>query len=660
MEEWFYVKNDLKAREDIKEIIMRPIWSRFGLRKPKVEIDEAVEACRRAFSTVFSFIGTRDLLQEHIAYKIWPLLDSWEMPKENITNPSEGGLVRLKYTFRFGDKFVKPDDDWLKCIENTSDELLGAYSKSEDNALSAAFGSRKKKRLNRFFDAIGFVYPDYYYPLWGRGKKRKTAASTKAATSAKTAALATLYKPSPKSKKLKVLTHRPRYIEPTVVPDFGGETSSAAAPKEPTPTQKAEEPATIPKAPSVEITEPKADRDKAEEPKTEEAKRLGILSPSAEISVPMAQKGLAATPKRKRMVNELDVLETVKTLSSTPSGKIPEASKMQTEAETEPAEIEAAVGQVSAEARPSEPAEKKSSEIEEKVAEEEAIEQTLPEKVAAHVTEALKESIEYIIRHALGKRLSSEEEREAQHYAQKLKYPKGALVFNGSGEEDFLYCLSDSKEISICREMSRSFGFPTLEDGLSVLSKDELADSLAYNSIKVRKLIFVFKNELFHLFALNSKLLLQGLILSNALRAQKNIEDEGCTMALNNLHSEVIELRNEGLEKDKILISLVNKIKEDEGSSKVQAEAQKSEIEDLRKQLAEAKLKCAVAETDRNASEYWKKYFEETVAELRASKERCFEKSVECIKKIKTSFANVGAYSSEDNFIRGDPEGVIE
>jgi hypothetical protein len=31
MEEWFYVKNDLNAREDIKEIIMRPIWSCFGL-----------------------------------------------------------------------------------------------------------------------------------------------------------------------------------------------------------------------------------------------------------------------------------------------------------------------------------------------------------------------------------------------------------------------------------------------------------------------------------------------------------------------------------------------------------------------------------------------------------------------------------------------------
>jgi hypothetical protein len=103
---------------------------------------------------------------------------------------------------------------------------------------------------------------------------------------------------------------------------------------------------------------------------------------------------------------------------------------------------------------------------------------------------------------------------------------------------------------------------------------------------------------------LNIMLLLQGLILSNALRAQKNIEDEGCTIALNNHRSEVIELRNEGLEKDKILISLVSKIKEDEASSKAQAEAQKNEIEDLRKQLVEAKLKCAVAEADRDPSEY--------------------------------------------------------
>jgi hypothetical protein len=95
---------------------------------------------------------------------------------------------------------------------------------------------------------------------------------------------------------------------------------------------------------------------------------------------------------------------------------------------------------------------------------------------------------DYILRHASGKKLSEKEEQEAQHYAQKLKYPKGALIFNGSGEDDFLYYLPDSKEISVCREMSRSFGFPTLEDGLSVLSKNNLADSLAYNSLKVRQM----------------------------------------------------------------------------------------------------------------------------------------------------------------------------
>jgi hypothetical protein len=478
MEEWFYVKNDLKAREDIKEIIMRPIWSRFGLRKPKVEIDEAAEACRRAFSTVCSFIGTRDLVQEHVVYRIWPLIDNWEMPKETITNPSEGGLVRLKYTFRFEDQFVEPDDDWLKCVENTSDELLGAYSKSEDNALSAAFGSQKKKRLNRVFDAIGFVYPDYRYPP--RGQKRKGAASRKVVASAAS------NEPAPKRKKLKVLTHRPHYIEPAIVPKFGGEASSVTEEKElAPPTQKIEERATMPKAPSTELVESQANKGKTEEPKIEEAKKLEILNPSAEATMPKAQESLAVTPKRKRMVNVLDVLETVTSLRSTPSKKVAEASKFQNEAETKLAEVEAAASQANDEAEPSEPADKQPSEFEEKAAEEEAIEQSLPEKAPASGPKALKENFEYIIRHASGKRLSREEEREAQHYAQKLKYPKGALVFNGSGEEDFLYCLLDNKEISVCREMSRSFGFPTLEDGLSVLSKDELANSLAYKSIKV-------------------------------------------------------------------------------------------------------------------------------------------------------------------------------
>jgi hypothetical protein len=131
-------------------------------------------------------------------------------------------------------------------------------------------------------------------------------------------------------------------------------------------------------------------------------------------------------------------------------------------------------------------------------------------------------------------------------------------------------------------------------------------------------------------------------------------------MALNNLRSEVIELRNEGLEKDKILISLVNKVKEDEASFKAQAEAQKTEIEDLRRQLAEAKENCALAQANQEISEYWKNHLEKNVEELCTSRERCFEKSLDCVKKIKASFTKVGAYSAEENFIRGDPKGVVE
>jgi hypothetical protein len=95
--------------------------------------------------------------------------------------------------------------------------------------------------------------------------------------------------------------------------------------------------------------------------------------------------------------------------------------------------------------------------------------------------------------HASGKRLSKEEIAEAKHYAQELKYPKGALVYNGTNEDDFLYCLPDNKEISVCREMAKNMGFLKLEVGLSAMLKDDLADSLAYNSMKVRKLIWTYE-----------------------------------------------------------------------------------------------------------------------------------------------------------------------
>jgi hypothetical protein len=235
----------------------------------------------------------------------------------------------------------------------------------------------------------------------------------KGATSRKTAASAASSEPAPKRKKLKVLTHRPRYIEPATVPEFGGETSSAIEAKGPALMQRIEELAAMPKT------------DKIEELRTEGTKTLEVLSPSAGVEVPKTQKGLAATPKRKRMASVLDVLETIKASSSTPE-KIAKASKTQIETETKLTEAKAILSQADAEVGPSVPAKEKSSETGEKAAEEEGIEQILSEKAAAPALEASSEVLDYIIRHASGKRLSEEEIFEAKHYA-RVEIPERSL-----------------------------------------------------------------------------------------------------------------------------------------------------------------------------------------------------------------------------------------
>jgi hypothetical protein len=135
----------------------------FSIRRPATALGNDIEACQRSFNAVCTFNGTRDLVQEHIAYRVWPLVNEWEMPKEAAVGSSQGSLVYLKYTFRYRGEFDEPNDEWLSSIEATSDELLEAYTRAEDDAMTLAFEGRGKKRLNRVFDVIGFIYPDYCY-----------------------------------------------------------------------------------------------------------------------------------------------------------------------------------------------------------------------------------------------------------------------------------------------------------------------------------------------------------------------------------------------------------------------------------------------------------------------------------------------------------------
>jgi hypothetical protein len=116
-------------------------------------------------------------VQEFLAFKVFPTMKEWSMPKLK-GEKKEGELVRLPYHYKFKKYFKTPCQEWLETIEIMSTKILGNYSKKEDQLMTAAFGTRPKRRLNRVLDAIGFEYPDY-----GRlggdagGPKRKRIAS---------------------------------------------------------------------------------------------------------------------------------------------------------------------------------------------------------------------------------------------------------------------------------------------------------------------------------------------------------------------------------------------------------------------------------------------------------------------------------------------------
>jgi hypothetical protein len=180
------------------------------------------------------------------------------------------------------------------------------------------------------------------------------------------------------------------------------------------------------------------------------------------------------TPRKRRMASVLDaVLESVKTpppsSAEASDGKIEDATEMIT-----------ASTSAHAEAGPS------------KTAPENLVEKGLLEKPSAPAPEApSKSDLDFIVRHASGKRLSTEQVAKTKHYAKELKYPQGSLVYGGDNDVDFLYSLPDGKEINVFREMMDNMGYPKLELDLSAMTKDQLADILAYNSLKVYILSFV-------------------------------------------------------------------------------------------------------------------------------------------------------------------------
>jgi hypothetical protein len=235
-------------------------------------------------------------------------------------------------------------------------------------------------------------------------------------------------------------------------------------------------------------------RNSSEQPKT--------LSPSQESELSKVSKTPTITPKRRRMASVVDtIMESSKVqtpaLAPDRKGEIP---KQSSEAGMTLGTTEAGVS-VPAEARSSVAAKEG---IEARPSEAAGATLMLEKEGATEESESLAprapaKEVEFIVRHASGKKLSREQIAEAEHYARDLKYPRGSLIYNSADEDNFLYCLPDNKEISVYREMAHSIGYPKLEFGLSAMLKDQLADNLAYKSLKVR--IF-YKQNVFCIFLL--------------------------------------------------------------------------------------------------------------------------------------------------------------
>jgi hypothetical protein len=141
---------------------MSPLSLSFGMTRPLCNMKPGLpcQLVVAEFRVVAEHISTRDLVQEYLVNRVSPTLSGWSMPKLKGTKKKDE-LVRLPYRFKFEKQFKEPCQEWLEMIEAMCNEILGNYTKKKDQLMTAAFGTRPKRRLNWVMDALNFEYPDY-------------------------------------------------------------------------------------------------------------------------------------------------------------------------------------------------------------------------------------------------------------------------------------------------------------------------------------------------------------------------------------------------------------------------------------------------------------------------------------------------------------------
>jgi hypothetical protein len=171
----FWTPSNPGVTGKLMTMVMCPLSLNFGMTRPlcNMQLGSACQLAEVEFRVVAEQIDTRDLVQEYLANRTYPTSSDWGMTKMKGTK-KKYELVKLPYRFKFEKQFKQPCQEWLEMIETMCNEILGNYTKKEDQLMTAAFGIRPKRRLNQVMDALKFEYPDYEQLSKGvEGAKRK-------------------------------------------------------------------------------------------------------------------------------------------------------------------------------------------------------------------------------------------------------------------------------------------------------------------------------------------------------------------------------------------------------------------------------------------------------------------------------------------------------
>jgi hypothetical protein len=424
------------------------------------------------FRVIAEHIGTRDLVQEFLAFRVFPTLKEWDMPKLK-GEKKKGELVRLPYYYKFKKHFKVPCQEWLDTIEVMCNEILGNYSKKEDQLMTAAFGTRPKRRLNRVMDALNFEYPDYERLDRGaEGQKRKRVASVLNKEVAK------LVKDD--EEKLKK-----RKLRPEPKTDASKKRKVAALKQKATDIE--EETAATPSATDVE---------KILKVMTESLPiKLSPLGPhltklfQKEKEPSITKK--AAGPKKQRIITVTEVIE----------GTPPRASASKAPAVESATTIEASPTEATAaEAATAEDVHLESTlsnidkilldmATEEAAAAAEETMATVPEKKEL-AKDASKEEI-FNFQNLVGQELTKAEKEELKEYAISYGYQPGALLFGGVDDEKLGY-VRDQTGVKVIGTLSKSIAFPKLETDISRYRRQHIVGSLFFSNFKVKNFSSTF------------------------------------------------------------------------------------------------------------------------------------------------------------------------